>query len=101
MTVVGWNHLQESDEFLVTFEMVGQVRGLVLSDNEEVTKIDEVKWFYLDFESLGATTCIHMDYADGVQKTYGDEYYCKIWMPEVEYEYGVVLEMPVMITHTF
>ena len=30
MTVVGWNHLQESDEFLVTFEMVGQVRGMVM-----------------------------------------------------------------------
>ena len=98
---MGWNHLQESDPYLLTFEMVNQVRGITLKDYEEVTTKDEVKWFYLYFESFGAHTCVFMDFDDGVQKTFGDPWYCNYWMPDVPYEPGVEMTEPVEITHTF
>ncbi len=40
----------------VSFEMVGQVIGLVIGDNNEITSKGEQKWFWFEFESVGATT---------------------------------------------
>ena len=56
--------LENATAVLITFEVVGQVRGMVLDDNREITAKDELKWFYLDFESIGAGTCVKIDFQD-------------------------------------
>ena len=101
VTVVAWNQVQNATEALVTFEIVGQVRGIEIDDYNEITPKDELKWFYLDFESIGAGTCIFMDFQDGITQTFGDENYCEEWAPDVEYVPGVEMTLPVIITHTY
>lgn len=101
ITVRAWNRLQNATDSLVTFEIVGQVRGIKVDDNNEITSKDEVKWFYIDFESIGAGTCIFMDFQDGIKQTFGDETFCAEWAPEVEYIPGVPMVLPVTITHTY
>ena len=61
----------------------------------------EVKWFYLDFESIGAGTCVFMDFQDGVQVAFGDEAYCNEWSPNVEFVPGVDMVVPITMTHTY
>ena len=81
--------------------MVGRVRGLKIGDEREITVKDETKWFYLDFESIGAGTCVFMDFQDGIKQSFGDEYFCSEWAPDIEYVPGVEMELPVIITHTY
>ena len=81
--------------------MVGQVRGMKIDDYREITAMDELKWFYIDFESIGAGTCIHMDFQDGVEIAFGDEHFCSEWAPDTEYLPGIAMELPVIVTHTY
>ena len=101
MSVVAGNRLQETSPKTVTFEMVGQVRGLTIDDREEITSVRELKFFFLEFESLGAGTCIFIDFKDGVQNTFGDASYCAEWMPAIEYVPGTEMLLPIQITHTY
>ena len=80
---------------------MGKVRGLKIEDNQEITAMDEVKFFYLDFESIGAGTCVVMDFQDGIKEAFGDDLFCAEWAPEVEYIPKVAMELPVVITHTY
>lgn len=95
------NALQNTSIALLTFEIVGQVRGLELDDSRIITAKGEVKWFFLDFESLGAGTCVFMDFKDGVTTTFGDEFFCNEWAPEVPYTPGIDMVIPVTVTHTY
>lgn len=99
--MIAWNRLQNFTADVVTIEMVGKVRGLKIGDNQEMTASEEVKLFYLDFESIGVGTCIFMDFDDGVERTFGDELFCSEWVPDVEYVPGVAMELPVIIQHTY
>ena len=101
MTVVARNTLQEVAPFLMTFEMVGQVRGMVLDDRQVVTVAEEAKWFFLEFESIGALTCVLMDYDDGVVETFGDEYYCQEWMPGIDFVPDIDMTPPILISHVY
>ena len=78
-----------------------QVRGLVLNDNNVVNTKGEVKWFNLDFESVGAGTCVKMDFGDGIIEAYGDQSYCNDWAPDVPYVPGVEIENPTFISHVY
>lgn len=101
MTVQGANTLQESDEYTVSFEIVGQVRGLIIDDYQEVTSKEEEKWLYFDFESIGAGTCIHVNFDDGIVQTFGDAMFCAKWRPNIEFVPGVDMINPVEIPHIY
>lgn len=87
--------------FQLTFEMVGQVVGLTIDDKNEVTVKEEDKWFYFAFESLGGGTCVHVDWADGTEETFGDDTFCAAWKPDVPYRVGVTMLDPIEITHSY
>jgi len=55
----------------------------------------------VDFESLGAHTCLHMDYADGVEYVYGSREYCSEWMPDVDFVEDTVMEIPIEIPYKY
>eukprot|EP00094_Tigriopus_californicus_P011733 TCALIF_11336-PA protein Name:"Similar to lov-1 Location of vulva defective 1 (Caenorhabditis elegans)" AED:0.02 eAED:0.02 QI:96/0.94/0.83/1/0.71/0.80/36/119/3138 len=101
VTVRAKNELQESEEHTVTFEIVGQVRGMIIDDYQEVTSKEEEKWLYFDFESIGAGTCIHVDFKDGIVQTFGDAMFCAMWRPDVEYVPGVDMINPIEIPHVY
>ena len=101
ITVVAWNRLQNFTSDVVTFEIVGAVRGMEITDNRVLSAKDEVKWFFINFESIGAGTCIVFDFHDGIIQSFGDEYFCSELAPDVEYLPGVAMVAPVIITHTY
>ena len=65
--------------FPVEVEIVGQVRGIKLDDFEIITNIEETKNFEVTFDSVGAGACLGVDFGDGVQVAYGDQYFCQGW----------------------
>lgn len=95
------NRLQETDPVLATFEIVGAVRGITVDDYNELSAAEEEKWLFIDFESVGAGTCVTVDFDDGIQQAFGDEYFCAEWAPDVEFLPGVSMEPPVAITHVY
>ena len=95
------NQNQTTERFHIEIEMVGQVRGLIIDDGHVITTKEEPKWFELEFESIGAGTCIMMDFKDGIVQTFGDDWYCNEWQPDVEFVPGVPLGVPVQIDHVY
>ena len=71
--------VQDYPPFPVEVEMVGQVRGIKLDDFEIITNIEEIKNFEVTFDSVGAGACLGVDFGDGVQVAYGDQYFCQGW----------------------
>ena len=59
------------------------------------------RWLFFAFESLGGTTCVVVDFADGVVEAYGDEWYCGEWKPDVKYVPGIPLTNPMEVPHVF
>jgi hypothetical protein len=101
LSVIASNRLQNFTADVLTFEIVGQVRGLEITDDRVMTSKDEMKWFFLNFESIGAGTCVTMDFQDGIKQSFGDELYCAEWAPGIEYIPGIAMVPPVTITHPY
>ena len=85
----------------VEFVKIGKVKGITLDDRASMASIEDTKWFYIDFETLGAGTCLHMDFKDGVEKVYGDKEFCDIWKPDVDYVFGQDMDLPVELPHVY
>ena len=74
---------------------------MVVSDGNIVTTKEDIKWFTLEFESVGAGTCVIMDFDDKIVEAYGDYYYCNEWAPDIEYVPGVEIGDPMEISHVY
>ena len=58
--------------------------------------------FEITFESVGAGTCMVIDFKDGALKSFGDKTYCEEWQPDVKYDpVFTALTTPQPLTHTF
>ena len=101
ISVTAENLNQTTEPYMMTFEMIGQVRGLIVDDGNVITSKGQNKWFELTFESIGAGTCIMMDFADGIVQTFGEEWFCLEWQPDIEFVPGVPLTEPVSIEHVY
>ena len=86
VTVMARNELQEDIEYHLQFEIVGKVRGVRIDDFQIITSKEQRKEFEISFESIGAGTCILVDFKDGGIKTFGDKVYCEMWQPDVRYD---------------
>ena len=104
VTVQPWSSVvQNHYPVLVTIEIVGQVIGIKIDDNRIITNKDDNKWFTITFDSVGAGTCLALDYKDGYYVSYGDKEFCSSWgrtknIPHVE---GYVVEDPFLIDHVY
>ena len=73
-------------EYNFQFEIVGKVRGAKIDDFQIITSKEQKKDFEITFDSIGAGTCMVIDFKDGAIKSYGDEAYCEEWKPDVKYD---------------
>ena len=62
---------------------------------------EEEKYLFLQFESVGAGTCVHVDFKDGIEQAYGDENYCGEWRPNVEFVPNTPITNPTEIPHIY
>ena len=80
------------------------MKGLKIDDLGKITSKNEVKRFYIRFESLGTDGCLIVDFKDGTKSSFGDEYFCTVeWKEAKEYEYvrGHELHNLMVITHSY
>ena len=63
-----------------------QVKVIKVDDFQLITSKEEAKNFEITFESLGTGTCMEIDFKDGAVKAYGDQTYCKEWIPDIRYD---------------
>ena len=78
--------------------------GLKVDDKGKIGSKDEIKIFYVSFETLGSGGCLVIDYKDGTKKSYGDKYFCTVeWKKAASYQYveGVKLQNPMTVTHVY
>ena len=73
----------------------------MVTDSNIITSKEENKWFSLEFESVGAGTCVVMDFNDGIVESYGDAIYCSEWAPDVPYIAGVQVNNPMEFPHVY
>ena len=45
--------------------MVGLVQGILVDDFRIITNKEQIKWFEIKFDAVGAGTCVVIDYKDG------------------------------------
>ena len=92
------------EQVFVTLEVVGQVQGIKLDDFRIITNKEQSKPFEITFDSLGAGTCVVIDYKDGLKAAYGDPEFCKAWPRSSELPYiegfEVILD-PFIFQHVF
>ena len=86
ITVIAKNSLDVEAKLILGFEIVGKVRGIKIDDFQIITTKKQTKDFEISFESVGAGTCVVVDFKDGSLRTFGDEIYCQEWQPDVRYD---------------
>ena len=88
---------------LVTFEVVGQVIGIKIDDHRIITNKEQNKWFQISFDSVGAGTCLDIDYKDGYHVAYGDREFCTSWgrTRNIEFKDGYEIGNPFIIDHIY
>ena len=86
MVSVDNSQLAEAVEVELKLELVSRVRGPRLEDWQIITGVDEEKKFEVSFESVGAGTCLLLDWADGLEDTYGEPSWCSQWQPGVRWQ---------------
>lgn len=106
MTVIarGYDVSDKKDEYIynMTFEMVAKVTGVKIDDYQIITNKEKPKEFEISFESVGAGTCMVVDFKDGSVKSYGDSSFCSDWQPDIKYDPVIeALETPQTITHVY
>ena len=84
--------------------MVGLVQGILVDDFRIISNKEQVKWFEMKFDTVGAGTCVVIDYKDGYMAAYGDPNFCNLWsrssiLPYVEGH--EVIENPFLIDHVY
>ena len=69
-----------------------------------ITNKEQIKWFEIKFDAVGAGTCVVIDYKDGYMASYGDPDFCSSWsrsatVPFIEgYE---TIGNPFLIDHVY
>ena len=92
----------ESFTYNLTFEVVNKVRVVSIDDFQIISNKEQLKEFEITFQSVGARTCLLLDFKDGVLKTYGNEEYCREWQPDVKYDESITeITSPQKIYHTY
>ena len=87
----------------MTFEIVGQVQGVKIDDHRIITNKEENKWFQITFDSVGAGTCLAIDYKDAYFVAYGDREFCSTWgrTMNVPFIDGYDIVDPFIIDHIY
>ena len=87
----------------MTFEMAGQVQGIKIDDGRIITNKEQKKWFEITFDSVGAGTCLAIDYKDGYYVAYGDKGCCSVWdrTKNIQYIDGYVIKDSFIIDHIY
>lgn len=67
LSIVATNKF-ESFTYNLTIEIVNKVRVVAINDFSIITNKEQLKEFEITFESVGARTCLLLDFKDGVQK---------------------------------
>ena len=66
--------------FNMTFEMVAKVSGAIIDDYQIITNKEKSKEFEISFESVGAGTCMMVDFKDGAGRAHrvqlDDGFFC-------------------------
>lgn len=60
-----------------------------------------MKNFSASFQSLGDGACMFVDFKDGNQRTYGDQYFCSLWKSGIQFEPGMPIKNPFLFNHTY
>ncbi len=103
-TIQPWSEVEQTlVPYFVSFEVVGQVRGIALDDSGIVTSKDEVKLINVTFDSVGAGTCLEVDFKDGYVIAIGDEAFCKFWSRTANRPYvpGYEITSPMILDHVY
>ena len=86
MTIIARNELDYPFPSHLYFEIVLKVKVIKIDDCQIITSKEQNKRFDITFDSLGADTCMVIDFDDGTIKSYGDRGFCKEWQPQVKYD---------------
>jgi hypothetical protein len=105
VTIQPWSPVHTDHEpILVQFEMVGQVHSVIVDDFRIITNKNQIKWFEIRFGSVGAGTCLMIDFKDDYKVAYGDQSFCSVWPRTASLEYiegYEVIENPFTIDHVY
>jgi len=58
----------ENFTYNMSIEIVNKVQGPGIDDYQIITNKEQVKEFEITFNSVGARTCLLLDFKDGIQK---------------------------------
>ena len=58
----------ENFTYNMRIEIVNKVQGPGIDDYQIITNKEQVKEFEITFNSVGARTCLLLDFKDGIQK---------------------------------
>ena len=58
----------ESFTQVLSFEMVGKVKGPLIDDFQIISNKEQEKEFEISFESIGSGSCMVVDFKDGSMK---------------------------------
>nr|XP_045602514.1 uncharacterized protein LOC123760774 [Procambarus clarkii] len=103
MTVHAVNKFQ-SVPYLLYVEIVGTIRQCLIDDYSDVKPKNEEKTFEVSFESVGAGTCLVVDWGDTdlkVVHSYGESYTCQTGYGSAVYHDAPVLDVSFNLTHTY
>jgi hypothetical protein len=84
--------------------MVGLVQGILVDDFRIITNKEQIKWFEIKFDAVGAGTCVVIDYKDGYMASYGDLDFCGSWSRSATVPFIEVYETignPFLIDHVY
>lgn len=97
------NSLDSAGPLYKTIEIANQMTGFKIDDAQVTTDVNEKKMFYINFESVDPTTCVLLDFDDGVKKTFGFAEQCAQWQPDVAFDPSINLFglLPAEIEHTY
>ena len=64
VTVIAFNAYENFTQVL-SFEMVGKVKGPLIDDFQIISNKEQEKEFEISFESIGSGSCMVVDFKDG------------------------------------
>ena len=70
----------ESFTQVLSFEMVGKVKGPLIDDFQIISNKEQEKEFEISFESIGSGSCMVVDFKDGSMKVSCKLGLCMIWL---------------------
>ena len=79
VTVIASNAYETVSQ-VVSFEMVGKVKGPLIDDFQIISNKAQEKEFEISFETIGSGSCMVIDFKDGSMKVCWKLGLCMIWL---------------------